>query len=174
MLVEATPPGEDRWERLWSACPRGDWLLGIAVRLGAPHEALVRAAAACAQTVLEPGDQAATAARGLLDLVRRWSEGAASAEEVARAAQAFEAVAARAATAADDAACRAALATAMGVADPDALAGAAAFAAESTMMATLDCGLPLVMSYAHGRCADAVRAVIPWSVLAPFTMLSRT
>lgn len=32
------------WRSLWRDCPRGDWLLGIAVRIGVDHASLVRAA----------------------------------------------------------------------------------------------------------------------------------
>lgn len=166
-IVEGGEAGAAAWERLWTRCPRGDWLLGIATRLGAPKPALVRAAVACARTALEAGAPETRAAEELLAVVTRWAEGAASEAEVAEATRALEVASARAPSPAVDAALRAALAAGMGVAEPEVLAGAAACAAEAQMMATLDCGMPLVMSYAHGKCAEAVRAAVPWGVVAP-------
>jgi len=38
------------WESLWAECPRGDWLLGIAERIGVDHTHLVKAAVASARS----------------------------------------------------------------------------------------------------------------------------
>ncbi len=162
-IVDATAPGESRWRRLWTECPRGDWLLGIASRLGVDHRMLVTAAIACAKTALEPSDPDTRAARELLDVAQRWTQGDASTDDVGAATKVLEEASTRAPSPAVDAALRAALAVGMGIEDRDVLAGAPACAAESMMMVTLDCGMPLVMSYAHGKGAEAVRRAIPWT-----------
>ncbi len=163
-IVERVPPGGGRWHGLWVGCPRGDWLLGIAVRLGVEHPFLVRAALACARTALTDETELAPA-RLVLDVTARWLEGQATDDDVHRATAEAEAAADAAQAPTTAAALRSAAATGMGVVEPEMLVGAAAFAAESMMMATLDCGMPLVMGYAHGKGAEAVRAAIPWPLV---------
>src|SRR5688572_16379844 len=51
-LVEWSRPYGAELDRLWSACPRGDWLLALAVRLGAERKLLVGAACGCARLAL--------------------------------------------------------------------------------------------------------------------------
>lgn len=153
------------WPTLWRECPRGDWLLGIAARLGVARADLVRAAIGCARVA---ADLAAADARvaqpfaHLLDVVDRWTRGDATADDVARATNALEAASAGASDPSSEAAARAALAVGMGVADPDVLASAPAAAAEAQMIASMDCGLEMAMRWAHDKCASAVRAAIPW------------
>ena len=170
-MLGRAPETDRGWRRLWEGCPRGDWLLGIATRLGVSHRTLVTAAAACARTAATPSEAAAepllARAFALVDLTERAAAGEASEEEVRAATRALDAASARAPSPAVDAAIRAALAVGMGLEDREVLAGAPACAAEAVMMATLDCGMPLVMGYAHAKCADAVRAAVPWSMVAP-------
>lgn len=149
------------WATLWARCPRGDWLLGIAERLGVEHVLLVRAAIGCARTAVGCFD-GPEAAR-VLDAAERWTHGAATHEHVSQATTSLGQAAARVHDPAADAALRAAEAVGLGVADADMLSSAAAFAAEATVMATLDHGFAAAMGRAHGACADAVRAAIPWS-----------
>ena len=73
------------WATLWSECKRGDWMLGIAERIGAPHVELVRAAIACARIV----DGGAEATR-VLEVAERWTDGRATAPEVADATKGLE------------------------------------------------------------------------------------
>jgi len=73
------------WSALHRGCPRGDWLLGIAERLGAPHVALVRAAIGCAR--IADGDEEAAA---VLDVAERWAGGRATVAEVQAATHALE------------------------------------------------------------------------------------
>lgn len=147
----------DDWASLWNECPRGDWLLGIATRMGAEHTLLVRAAVACAKIADEPPSELAVA--------EAWLEGKATADEVAAAAKQLDAAPAH--DPAHEAANRAAHATLLGIADRDVLASAAAAAVESIMLASIDCGLELAMRWAHDKCASAVRAALPWDVIAP-------
>lgn len=166
-VIEGLRPFASDWRTLWDGCPRGDWLLGIAARLGVDHRALARAAIGCARTALEhaEGEEAAR----VLEVAERWADGAASAEEVAAATTALEAALARARDPAADAAGRAALAVGLGVSDRDTLASAAAAAAEATILSTMDCGLAMALRWAHDKSAGAVRAAIAWEEVAQRT-----
>jgi hypothetical protein len=153
------------WQTLWSECPRGDWLLGIAERLGVDHVALVRAAIGCARTA----DAGPDAAR-LLDVAERWTRGDAAASEVAEATRILEQAASPLGDPALEAATRAALAVGYGVEDRAALASAPAAAAESAIVAAMtrgDVSLEFAMRRAHDACASAVRAAVPWQLVAP-------
>lgn len=147
------------WESLWTECPRGDWLLGVAERIGVEHTHLVRAASASAR-IADPEDRSTR----LLDLVDAWLAGTKTAEEIASATQALEAALATAPDPASEASMRAALAVGLGVADRAVLPSAPAAAVESIMMASIDCGLELAMRWAHEKTATAVRQALPWSV----------
>jgi hypothetical protein len=147
------------WHALWNECPRGDWLLGIAVRVGVEHVALVRAAIACAR--IAGGDSEAVR---VLDVAERWTEGRATTAELQEATRLLEEASHRAVDPAREAAGRAALAVGLGITERDVLTGAPASAAESVMVASIDCGFELAMRWAHDKCASAVRAAIPWSV----------
>lgn len=147
----------DDWRTLYEQCPRGDWLLGIAERIGVDHDALVRAAIGCARVA--DGDAAAT---HMLDVATRWTEGRATETEIREALRALEEAASRAFDPSREAAARAALAVGLGIADRDVLTGAPAAAAESVIVASMDCGLELAMRWAHDKCVTAVRAAISW------------
>ncbi|MBX3262430.1 MAG: hypothetical protein KF782_22310 [Labilithrix sp.] len=149
------------WRAVYDECPRGDWLLAIAERLGVEHVALVRAAIACAR-VADVDDDAGA----VLDAAARWADGHGGAGDVAAATRALEQAASRAVDPAREAAGRAALAVGLGVEDRGVLPAAPAAAAESVMVASIDCGLELAMRWAHDRCAAAVRSAVPWSVFA--------
>lgn len=150
-----------RWETLWRECPRGDWMLGIAAKLGVDRRPLVLAAVACAEGVLDQAES--PRARELLDAARSWARGEATDADVAARTRALDAEPARGP--AEDAAHRAALAVGYGVEDPAVLAAAASSAAEATLFATLDCGMPLVLGYAHAKTAEAVRAAVRFEML---------
>lgn len=155
------------WPTLWRECPRGDWLLGIATRIGVAHIALVRAAIGCARVAEDLAVADARLAHPfahLLDVADRWTREAASTEDVTDATRALEAASAGASDPSSEAAARAALAVGMGVVDRDVLASAPAAAAEAQMIASMDCGLEMAMRWAHDKCAAAVRAAVPWEV----------
>lgn len=150
------------WKTLWTDCPRGDWLLGIAVRLGVDRHALVRASIGCARTAVDLFE--GPEARAVLDVADRWTRGEATDADVASAKRDLDAASKRIVDPSVDAAARSALAVAMGIVDrdTDVLPSAAAFAAEATLVSTIDCGLEMAMGWAHGKTADAVRTAIPW------------
>src|SRR5689334_7953165 len=74
-VVEWAKAYGDDWERMWRECPRGDWMLGIAAKKGAPREAIVHAAHACAFFALDylPDDDGGV--RAALDATTRWLNG---------------------------------------------------------------------------------------------------
>jgi hypothetical protein len=159
-VIEGLRPLASDWPTLWASCPRGDWLLGIAMRLGVDDRSLVRAAALSARTALDYAEGEAPAR--VLDAALGWCDGTASEADVASATQQLEVEAARASSPAAEAAARAALAVGLGVTDREVLTAAPAAAAEATIVATIDCGLELAMGWAHRACADAVRRAVPW------------
>jgi hypothetical protein len=159
--------GKD-WPTLWNECPRGDWLLGIAVKLGAPQPEAVRAAVGCARvsadlvagvpTIAQPFAQ-------VLDAAERFAAGTADMDEVRTVTKELEVAIQSAPDPVTDAAARAALAVGLGVIERDALASAPAAAAEAQMMSSIDCGYEMAMRWAHDKCAAAVRAAIPWPMI---------
>jgi hypothetical protein len=155
------------WSSLYTQCPRGDWLLGIAVRLGVPQASAVRAAIGCARVA---GDlvagfpPVAQLFAQVLDGAGRFADGAENGAEVADLTRALEQAMGEIPDPTVDAAARAALAVGLGVADPAVLVASPAAAAEAQMMSSIDCGHEMAMRWAHDKCAAAVRAAIPWSV----------
>lgn len=156
------------WPTLWNECPRGDWLLGIALKLGVEHGPAVRAAIGCAKVSADLVAAVPTIAQlfaQVLDAASRFAGGAANADEVARLAKELEQAMTSAPDPVSEAAARGALAVGLGVADKEVLPSAPAAAAEAQMMSSIDCGYELAMRWAHDKCAVAVRAAIPWSAI---------
>jgi hypothetical protein len=165
-VIDGLRPIAGDWKTLWTTAPRGDWLLGIAVKLGIAHPLLVSAAAGCARIALADLDgELRDACAALLDDAEAFARTGEGADAIAERARSLEAAMARAPDPASEAAARAALAVGLGVADKDVLASAPAAAAEATILSTLDCGLAMAMRWAHDRCAAAVRTAIPWEAL---------
>jgi hypothetical protein len=146
----------ESWETLWRECPRGDWLLGIAWRVGVARESLVRAAVAAARTC--PEEARTPLADAVLQVAERFARGEASEREVAAATAELEAAMGTVGDPVVEATMRAAYAAGEGVADPGVLAVAAAAATEATMVSVMDCALDVAMGWAHAKCAEAVRA----------------
>ena len=122
----ARPYGTDL-ARAWTECPRGDWLLWIAARVGVRRETVVLAACACARLAMVHVPEGETRPLVAIETAERWARGEATLDEVRVARRAAAAYAA----AAYAAACAAAYA-----------ADAAFYAARASTLA---------------RCADLVR-----------------
>lgn len=153
------------WPTLWSECPRGDWLLGIALKLGVDHAPAIRAAIGCAKVSADLVVAVPAIAQlfaQVLDAAARFADGAGDADEVARLTTELEQAMTAAPDPVTEAAARGALAVGLGVADRDVLPSAPAAAAEAQMMSSIDCGYELAMRWAHDKCAVAVRTAIPW------------
>lgn len=91
------------FEEAWAACPRGDWMLWIASKLGVEKRLIVLAKARCAETILHL--MVDERSRKAVEIAIRYGEGKATEEELRAAATAADAVsyAAYAAIAAADA-----------------------------------------------------------------------
>ncbi len=85
----------------WEKCPRGDWLLWLAARVGVRREDVVLAACDCAETAAEHWtEDTALACVWAIDAARRWARGKTGLEEVRAAAAAAAAASAAHAAAA--------------------------------------------------------------------------
>src|SRR3972149_5439200 len=69
----------------WRACPRADWMLWIAVRLGVDRRRVTLAACACARTVLRHVPSGEQRPRIAIETAERWARGEATIQEVRRA-----------------------------------------------------------------------------------------
>jgi hypothetical protein len=154
---------------LWQACPRGDWLLALASRLGAPERMLVLAACGCAKPALEHLPEEHTAVGECLEELRSW---ACSALPPLPTEQ-IEAMRATLETARDAAldpahaeAALAALAALETVGDPAFAASAAAFATQAAMVSAADCAMMEALRFAQHETAEAVRAALPATLIA--------
>lgn len=125
----------------WESCPRGDWTLWLAARVGVDRRLVVLAACDCARTALRHVPAGEDRPRLAIEAAEAW---AAEPTEEKRAA------AAAAAAAAYDAR----VAYAYAAADADAHAHAYAYAARDAYDATLK------------KCAALVRARIPAELIA--------
>ncbi|MCC6663193.1 MAG: hypothetical protein IT375_05575 [Polyangiaceae bacterium] len=164
-LVTWSAAFDDDWQRFWQECPRGDWLLSLAARLGVERPRLVRAASAAARTALEGLPESEPSPRAALELAEAWADGQASAEacrarslELERYSPPDPALAAVGA---------AALSALMTVEDPDSAAGAAANAAQAALFGAGDCALLSLLSYAQRQTAERVREHLPFEAVAP-------
>ncbi len=160
--------------KLWEDCPRGDWLVWLAGILELDHALVALAAADCAEFSLSllPMENHEERLGPLLQLVHRWAEGNADAEDCELAAKDVLAIYRQPGPANVDESPTAGYATAavsaavmvptygspIGIA-----AGAAAAALAAAQVATPnDEG---AIRAAHGRCADLVRERLPFSVV---------
>ncbi|MCA9599889.1 MAG: hypothetical protein KC776_41570 [Myxococcales bacterium] len=149
----------------WDACPRGDWLLGIAARVGVERPRLVAAAASAARTALDcvPADELRP--EHAVSVAEAWARGEASEGDVRAAADAVAAAAPPDPAVA--AAAMAAHAAALSATDPEAAPLAAVHAAEAALLGVPDCAMLSALSHAHASAADAVRRHVPFEVVAP-------
>jgi len=150
----ATPFAED-FERAWSECPRADWLLAIAARLGFERPALVRAAAACARTAHADLASPDPTTLNALELCESWARGETGAEECRRVAAELERkLPPDPLLAVVQGAAHAAL---LSIDEPQAASVAAANAAQAALYGADDCAMMALLSYAQKQCAACVR-----------------
>ncbi len=156
-------------EAHWLACPRGDWLLWLAVKAGVDRRLIVLAACQCARLVLDRIPPGEDRPRLAIETAEAWARGEATIEQVREAggASAYAAAyasaayaAAAAVYAAAHAAAHAAAYAAVYAAADAAAAYAAADAADADAYAAASASARSAML---ASCADAVRAVIPWA-----------
>ena len=156
--AESQPSAETAWRQ----CPRGDWLLWIAARIGIDRKLLARAACACARTALPHVAAGEERPRIAIEMAEAWARGEATLEDVHRRARGALA-AWQTADAAYAAAAAVFAADAADAADADA-AVFAAYAAVFAAYAAADAAAARSASLA--RYADIVREIIPWEAMA--------
>jgi hypothetical protein len=168
-------------EEAWAVCPRGDWMLWLAGRMGVDRKLLVLAACACARLTLLRVSAGETRPLIAIETAERWARGedgvtleevrnayaaaaayaAADAAAAAAAAAAYAAVAYAAVAYAADAA-YAAYAAADAAA---AAAAAAAYAADAA--AAADAADAAARADTLKQCADIVRThAVNWPLFA--------
>jgi hypothetical protein len=147
--------------RLWAECPRGDWLLAIAARLGAARPQLVLAAASCARLAL--AHVSADEARPLAAVTAAEAYGRSGGDAAACAAAKLELAAAldAAADAGGGAAIVACMAALDAIDDADAAVNAAAFAAQAAVLDAGDCAMMEALRFTQRRSAQLVRDSLP-------------
>ena len=154
---------------LWATCPRGDWLLWLAARVGVDRHVVVAACCACARTALRyVTDPRELRPLSAIMIAEAWARGdprvsighvqdaSADASACATAAQASIAASYTILDAVD--ASIAASYASHAILDAVDASLAASFAAHACA-----CGAHAAVQHEH---ADIVRAVIPWSQVA--------
>jgi hypothetical protein len=146
----------------WGACLRGDWLLAIAARFGAPRPSLVAAAAACARLAVDSLAARRADAERALAAADAFALGRVGAEQAYAVGAEVEALAEAAETQAECAALLAAAFAARAALEPECAAQTVAFLVESAVHDAGDCAMVQAASWAQRRSADAVRAHLAW------------
>lgn len=164
-VVEWAAPHGDDWRAMWEACPRGDWLLGIAARRGVDPKRLVEAACACAELAFDQLPEGEDRPAEALRAARAWIAGSDDAAARAEANARVDAAIEEAPDPAVAAAATAALAALGAIDDPSEAAMAAASAIHAAALDAVDCGLGSAVRYAQAETADRVRAHIPFDAL---------
>lgn len=150
--------------QLWERCPRGDWLLALAARLGTPTRLLVVAACGCARHALDHLPPEHEAVGACLEELAAWARSALpplTTEQIEAMRATLETARDAAQDAAHAEAALSALAALETVGDPAFAASAAAFAAHATMVSAADCAMMEALRFAHHQSAEAVREALP-------------
>lgn len=159
-LVEwARPFGAD-FERMWTSCPRGDWLLALGARLAIDRRLLVAAAARCVGPALEYVPEEELRPAACVEWLKAWGRGEAVEPRLAELRDGLMQAHSGARDAAMAEALLAFVSALDAVHEPAAAAGAAAFAAQAAMIGAGTCAMLAALSFAHRMQADAVRGAI--------------
>lgn len=145
------------WDRAWVECPRGDWLLGIAVRAGGEPREVVEAACACARFAFEYLPEAEARPLAAVAAAEAWLEGRDDEAARSRLAVEVEALVDGAPDPAVAAAAMAALAALRSIQTPEDAPHAAASAVQAALLDAGDCAMMAAMRHAQAVCADLVR-----------------
>ena len=157
LVAWCEPHGDDVTGAL-AACPRGDWVIAIAIAEGAPHPDIVRAACACADLATELVEPAAIgAALRAVEAARAWADtGAPLAADVVAAC---EELAGHPDPLVQSAAI-AGLACALSVGDRREAPAAASGAVSAAALHAAECGAMAAVAYTHARTAELARAAL--------------
>ncbi len=158
VVVYAARFGDDL-ARFWAECPRGDWLLAIAVRAGVDGAVVALAAVELAELARDflPDDD--TLAHEVLAAARHAAEPGAQggAEALAAMVEALERSADRAPDPAVQAARTAIVCAARAASRPEEAAVVPALLAQAAACDAGDCAMEAAVAYTQRRCADLVR-----------------
>lgn len=148
-------------EELWATCPRGDWLLWLAASAGVDRCVVVLAACDCTETAAPHlTDTTRGPALAALEVTRKWARGEATQRDVRNANAAL--TGREDGYAVDRAAC------AVAFASYAAFVSVRSVAADDVSMAATYASSAVVGEDARTglrRCADLVRARIPWATV---------
>jgi hypothetical protein len=154
----------DDWATFYRECPRADWLLALAARLGAAHTAIVRAAVGCTRFatayLLDEGAEL----EGALQAAESWAEGHADERKCAQQQAQLDALP-PSTDPVVDAVRQAASAALEAVIRPEAASYAASCATSAAVLAAGDCAMDSALRFGQERCAELVRRVVPVEVL---------
>jgi hypothetical protein len=159
-LVEWAQPFAADFARLWSECPRGDWLLALAVRLAADRRALVLAATRCARCSLLSLTEDEARPEAALDVAEAWARGQADPARIAEQRELLAAALAAADDPGSGAAVIAASAALEAIEQPEAAVNAAAFAVQAAVLEAGECAMLEALRFAQYETAECVRATI--------------
>lgn len=157
-LVRWAEPYADDAARAIAECPRGDWVIAIAVASGASRDRIVRAACACADLAIELVEPSAIgSAIAALAAARAHAErGVEVAPAIVRAAEEL----AGHADPLIQSAGIAALACILASDDPREAPAAAASAVSAAALHAADCGAMAAVAYTRERTAELARAAL--------------
>jgi hypothetical protein len=154
---------ESDFAAAYAECPRGDWLLAVAVRAGVPAAPCLLAAAACARLGLSWLDEPQQADAALARL-ERVAQGNASADGLGELRNALEGL-----ELPDPASATALSAVVLALSSATDLESAAlvpSAVVQAAMFAVADCGVMSLLRHTQQETADAVRAHIPFALVA--------
>ncbi len=154
------------WSQFWQACPRGDWLLGVAARCGVNVHDVIDAALACVE-VLDPYLPAnEPAIDRALALVRRHRAVVDHVDDRAHIGQEIAALQIRCADPSAHAAVMAIAALLLCLDDASAAAVFAASIVQAAVMDAGDCGMMQAARFTEHECARRVRETLTVEALA--------
>jgi len=158
-IVQWAEPYGDDWARMWQDCPRGDWLLALAARLGVDRRDLVAAACKCARLALAYLPLREMRPDAALRAAETWSAGGEDLNVQLLQASVVNA-AQQAVHPAIEMAANATLSALDAVDDPYTAATAAACAAQAAVLDAGDCAMMEALNFTQRRCAELVRETI--------------
>jgi len=164
-VVQWAEPYAADMQALWERCPRGDWMLAIAARLGARGPRLVQAAIGCARLALAYVPDDDPRAAGALDGTQKYCEGANSLDACRIYRQLLHVAVDTAEDPAAAAAFSAAVAAIDAIDDPEAAVSAAVFAAQAAVLSAGDCAMAEALRFVHEKSARQVRQYLPATTL---------
>ena len=151
------------WQAFWEQCPRGDWLLGVAARLGVARRQVLEAAAAC-WPVLEPYLPSALPS---VERARQWLQAveheSIMAESLAALVVDLEADLAAQCDPAANAALMAVLAMLACADDASAGAMVPVSIVQAAVMDAGDCAMLQAARFTEHECAAQIRRALPFA-----------